>query len=217
MNVLAAPLLFVMPEPDAFYCFRRLCTEIAPMYVRQNLEGVHAGVTLCDRTLRLIDPELAGHLEAKRLTPAIWSFASLLTFLASSPPLGQLLRVWDFLVAFGFHNAVYLTVAQLSRPEIRAQLIASDRPHLIVSGRAMPPLDADALIAETASIIRRLPDSLRRAVAAHACDLEGCTDFLPDHLRKAVRADPAPTLASAARMVSDSPVSSDSFPAVNGL
>jgi cell cycle arrest protein BUB2 len=44
MNVLLAPLLFVLPELDAFYCLSHLITHSFPLYVQPALEGVHCGV-----------------------------------------------------------------------------------------------------------------------------------------------------------------------------
>jgi len=36
MNVLLAPLLYVMNEMDAFYCFKRMIVYIIPTYVKKS-------------------------------------------------------------------------------------------------------------------------------------------------------------------------------------
>lgn len=44
MNCLLAPLLYVMPEADAFYTFDILLRTCLPTYVQPSLDGVHEGV-----------------------------------------------------------------------------------------------------------------------------------------------------------------------------
>ena len=64
MNVLLAPLLFVMPsELDAFACFSALLAKHLPRYILANLEGVHAGCALAEACLRVLDPVLHSHLQ----------------------------------------------------------------------------------------------------------------------------------------------------------
>lgn len=49
MNVHLACFLYVMPELDAFACFRRFQTQVCPTYVDTKLSGVTVacGVRLC--------------------------------------------------------------------------------------------------------------------------------------------------------------------------
>jgi hypothetical protein len=44
MNVLLAPVLYVMPELDAFFTFSRLLRDLCPMYIEGNFDGVHVGL-----------------------------------------------------------------------------------------------------------------------------------------------------------------------------
>jgi cell cycle arrest protein BUB2 len=41
-----APFLYVMPEVDAFFCYKRLLLFYMPNYVLTNLQGVHAGASV---------------------------------------------------------------------------------------------------------------------------------------------------------------------------
>lgn len=41
MNVLLGPILFVMPELDAYRTFSCLMKSHCPRYAQKNLEGVH--------------------------------------------------------------------------------------------------------------------------------------------------------------------------------
>ncbi|GIQ89161.1 hypothetical protein KIPB_011567 [Kipferlia bialata] len=54
MNVLAAPLLFVLPEVDAFHCFEAMGERSFPTYLRPNCEGALAGTRLVDQILKYV-------------------------------------------------------------------------------------------------------------------------------------------------------------------
>eukprot|EP00768_Dysnectes_brevis_P005992 gnl/Dysnectes_brevis/4557_a6175_472.p1 GENE.gnl/Dysnectes_brevis/4557_a6175_472~~gnl/Dysnectes_brevis/4557_a6175_472.p1 ORF type:complete len:366 (+),score=103.51 gnl/Dysnectes_brevis/4557_a6175_472:42-1100(+) len=127
MNVLVAPLLYVMPEPDAFACFRRLCRSVCPTYLLPGLLGVHAGAAVVDLLLRELDPELADHMDKAKLPASIWAFGPTLTFGASSPPLSEALRLWDFLMAcgFGFSTLQRLILQHLVDVEVCRDLVPS--------------------------------------------------------------------------------------------
>lgn len=47
MSLILAPFLYVMPEVDAYYCFRRFVLCCCPNYVTGQLAGVHAGLFVC--------------------------------------------------------------------------------------------------------------------------------------------------------------------------
>ena len=77
-----------------------------------------------------MDPELFAHLRSKNLSAEIYAFpcmssntllllrpnlplVAVLTLCACTPPLDQVLLLWDFLLAFGVHLNVLCVVAQL--------------------------------------------------------------------------------------------------------
>jgi cell cycle arrest protein BUB2 len=84
---------------------------------------VHAGIKLVDRCLAQLDPILHRHLLAHELTAELYAFPSLLTFSASTPPLKEVIELWDFLLAFGAGLNVLCVVAQLW--VMREDLLAS--------------------------------------------------------------------------------------------
>lgn len=47
MSLILAPFLYVMPEVDAFYCFRRFVICCCPNYFTGQLAGVHVGLQVC--------------------------------------------------------------------------------------------------------------------------------------------------------------------------
>ena len=126
MNVLAAPFLYAArSESEAFVAFDRFIVRECPAYVRGSMEGVHCGLALVDHILAIVDPKLSSHLLSKGLKAEIYAFASVLTMCACTPPLPELLTLWDFLLAWGPHLNLVCIVAQLSI--MRDGLLASSR------------------------------------------------------------------------------------------
>lgn len=114
MNVLAAPFLYAArSEVEAFVAFHRLLTKECPGYIRGAMDGVHRGLALVDKVLAIVDPKLSLYLTSKGLSAEIYAFPSVLTLCACTPPLPEVLRLWDFLFAYGPHLNVLCIVAQL--------------------------------------------------------------------------------------------------------
>ena len=126
MNVLAGPFLYAArSEVEAFVGFERLITQECPGYVRGSMEGVHKGLKLVDAVLEIVDPKLSSYLMSKGMHAEIYAFASVLTMCACTPPLPEVLQLWDFLFAYGPHLNILCIVAQLIL--IRDQIINSSR------------------------------------------------------------------------------------------
>src|SRR5215471_3592931 len=89
------------------------------------MDGVHRGVKLVDRCLEVIEPKLANHLFSKGMYAELYAFPSVLTLCACTPPLPEVLHLWDFLFAYGPHLNVLCVVAQLIR--MRDKILASSR------------------------------------------------------------------------------------------
>lgn len=130
MNVMAAPFLYAAKsEVEAFAAFDRYITHECPGYVRGSMEGVHKGLALVDQILEIVDPKLASHLASKGMKAEIYAFASVLTLCACTPPLPEVLRLWDFLLAYGPHLNLLCIVSQLVL--IRDQLLNSSRQVIV--------------------------------------------------------------------------------------
>ncbi|KAG1716651.1 hypothetical protein ID866_529, partial [Astraeus odoratus] len=157
MNVLAAPFLYTMPsELEAFFCFAKFIEEACPLYVQPTLEGVHRGLKLLDRCLKIVDPELFNYLRIKNLSAEIYAFPSVLTLCACTPPLDQVLQLWDFLLAFGVHLNVLCVIAQLLL--MRDEVMSSSSPMKLL--RTFPPLEATPVIGIAVTLVRDLPAEL---------------------------------------------------------
>jgi len=164
MNVLAAPFLYTMPsELEAFFCFAKFIEESCPLYVQPTLEGVHRGLRLLDRCLKIVDPELFNYLRSKNLSAELYAFPSILTLCACTPPLDQVLQLWDFLLAFGVHLNVLCVIAQLLL--IRDDVMTSSSPMRLL--RTFPPLEALPVVGIAVTLVRDLPSELYDELVRH--------------------------------------------------
>ncbi|KAK0521695.1 CDC16 protein [Tilletia horrida] len=167
MNVLAAPFLYVMPsELEAFHCFSRFIEVCCPLYVQPTLAGVHRGLRLLDICLELADPHLFNYLRSKNLSAEIYAFPSVLTLCACTPPLDQVLQLWDFLLSFGVHLNILCVVSQLLL--MRDDLMHNPSPMRLL--RNFPPLEAQPIIGITVTLVRDLPDALYEELVNHTFD-----------------------------------------------
>ncbi|CDK29269.1 unnamed protein product [Kuraishia capsulata CBS 1993] len=167
MNILAAPFLCAAKsEPEAFALFSGLLTRYIPMYVVPTLTGVHTGVKLVDKCLEIVDPKLSQFLQSKLLQAEIYALPSILTLCACTPPLVEVLELWDFLFAYGCHMNVLLVIAQMIL--MRSKLLASKNPMTLL--REFPPLQAKEVIKLAISFLPLIPDSLYELLCKHTHD-----------------------------------------------
>lgn len=123
MNVLAGVCHYACKgEVEAYAFFERLITVEVPGYFRGTLEGVHRGCDLVGEILSVCDPKLATFFAEKGWAPGVYAFQHVLTLSASTPPLPEVLKLWDFLFAAGPHMNLVCIVAQLML--IKDQLLA---------------------------------------------------------------------------------------------
>ncbi|KAH6853392.1 rab-GTPase-TBC domain-containing protein [Chaetomium sp. MPI-CAGE-AT-0009] len=165
MNVLAAPFLYAArSEAEAYVAFHQLLTKECPGYIRGAMDGVHKGLALVDKVLAIVDPKLSLHLLSKNLSAEIYAFPSVLTLCACTPPLPEVLRLWDFLFAYGPHLNILCIVAQLVM--IRTKIMESPSPNKLL--RSFPALQADQIKATTLAVIKMIPDDVYAEIVAHA-------------------------------------------------
>ncbi|KAJ5143571.1 uncharacterized protein N7515_002358 [Penicillium bovifimosum] len=165
MNVLCAPFLYAArSEVEAFALFHYFVTRECPGYIRGAMDGVHKGLRLVDRCLEIVEPKLAAYLFSKGMHAELYAFPSVLTLCACTPPLPEVLHLWDFLFAYGPHLNILCIVAQLIR--MRDQIFESPSPNKIL--RSFPPLDAKEIIALTVLLVRKIPEDLYAEMINHA-------------------------------------------------
>jgi cell cycle arrest protein BUB2 len=165
MNVLAAPFLYAAnSEVEAFALFEVFIQRECPAYVRPTMEGVHRGLKLVDQVLEIVDPKLYTYLKSKSLAAELYAFPSVLTLSACTPPLPEVLKLWDFLLAYGAHLNILCVVAQLLL--MRDDLYAAQSPMKLL--RQFPPLEAKGVIAVAVGLVRRIPVPVFEALVEHA-------------------------------------------------
>lgn len=165
MNVLAAPFLYAArSESEAFVAFYRFITHECPGYVRGAMDGVHKGLALVDKVLSIVDPKLSLYLIGKGMHAELYAFPSVLTLCACTPPLPEVLRLWDFLFAYGAHLNILCIVAQLVM--MRNSIMSSPSPTKIL--RSFPPLQAETIKELTLTLIKKIPDDVYAEIVAHA-------------------------------------------------
>lgn len=168
MNVLLAPIAYACQksEPQGFAILHHLITKQIPRYITPNLDGVHTGLSLVDVVLKIIDPVLSDYLDSKFLKAEIYAFPSVLTLCACTPPLKSVLKLWDFLFAYGTHMNILFIVAQLISH--RSILLKSQQPMKIL--RNFPPLEENEIIKLSLSFIPELPKPLYDLITRHGFD-----------------------------------------------
>ncbi|MCJ1300348.1 hypothetical protein MMC08_003145 [Hypocenomyce scalaris] len=165
MNVLCAPFLYAArSEAEAFVAFHQFLTRECPGYVRGAMDGVHKGLALVDKCLAIVDPKLADYLQSKGMQAELYAFPSVLTLCACTPPLPEVLHLWDFLFSYGAHLNVLCIVAQLVM--IRDTIFASPSPTKIL--RSLPPLQAKAIRNMALLFVAKIPSSIYEELINHA-------------------------------------------------
>ncbi|GAA5848636.1 hypothetical protein JCM8547_004581 [Rhodosporidiobolus lusitaniae] len=166
-NVLAAPFLYVLPSQlEAFACFTTFIEKQVPRYVSPTLVGVHDGLQLVDLCLATVDPTLHAHLLSFNLSAEIYAFPSLLTFCAATPPLREVLELWDFLLSWGVGLNVLCVVAQLWG--MKKELLGSKAPMKLL--RTFPPLKSREIVPLVVQFIGDIPPKLYDAIVRHPWD-----------------------------------------------
>lgn len=159
MNVLLGPLLFVMPnELDAYYCFSTLITEHIPTYIQKNLDGVFEGVKLLDKCLKTLDPSLHTHILSKIPDLTIISFRYVLTLMASSRPLMEVLKLWDAIFAFGAHFSIVLLSVHFS--SLRVEILNEKKGAKIISIIENAPIQSQSLVKGALKVLPQISTDL---------------------------------------------------------
>lgn len=123
MNVIAGAFLYVFPELEAFFSVMKFL-KCCPLYWTKGIEGAYQGLELLDEILRVTDPEL--FLVLSKANHEGLALQYILSFSGATPPLSELLILWDFFIAFGVHLNVISVASQIILA--RDQILNSDRP-----------------------------------------------------------------------------------------
>ncbi|KAI9824604.1 MAG: GTPase-activating protein [Thelocarpon impressellum] len=107
MNFLIMPLLFNMPEEEAFCLLVRLMNHyhIRDMFIK-DMPGLHLHLYQFERLLEDLEPALYCHLNRRGVTPQLYATQWFLTLFAYRFPLQLVLRIYDLVLSEGLEGAI---------------------------------------------------------------------------------------------------------------
>ncbi|KAI1431787.1 RabGAP/TBC [Xylaria sp. CBS 124048] len=102
MNFLIMPLLFNMPEEEAFCLLIRLMNQykLRDLFI-QDMPGLHTLLYQFERILEDLEPALYCHLHRRGITPHLYATQWFLTLFAYRFPLQLVLRIYDLILSEG--------------------------------------------------------------------------------------------------------------------
>ncbi|KAI0161506.1 RabGAP/TBC [Xylariaceae sp. FL1272] len=102
MNFLIMPLLFNMPEEEAFCLLVRLMKEykLRDLFI-ENMPGLHMHLHQFERLLEDFEPALYCHLHRRGISPHLYATQWFLTLFAYRFPLQLVLRIYDLILSEG--------------------------------------------------------------------------------------------------------------------
>ncbi|KAH8717111.1 rab-GTPase-TBC domain-containing protein [Phaeosphaeriaceae sp. PMI808] len=107
MNFIAMPLLFNMPEEEAFSLFVTLMNKfgLRDLFVH-DMPGLHLHLYQFERLLEEFEPALYCHLRRREVKPQLYATQWFLTLFAYRFPLQLVLRIYDLILSDGLESAI---------------------------------------------------------------------------------------------------------------
>jgi Rab-GTPase-TBC domain len=107
MNFIIMPLLFTMPEAEAFCLLVRLMNKygVRELFI-QDMPGLHLHLYQFERLLEDLEPAVYCHLSRRGVTPKLYATQWFLTLFAYRFPLQLVMRVFDLVLSEGLEGAI---------------------------------------------------------------------------------------------------------------
>jgi Rab-GTPase-TBC domain len=107
MNFIIMPLLFTMPEEEAFCLLVRLMNKygLRELFI-QDMPGLHLHLYQFERLLEDLEPALYCHLNRRGVSPKLYATQWFLTLFAYRFPLQLVMRVFDLVLSEGLEGAI---------------------------------------------------------------------------------------------------------------
>lgn len=107
MNFVVMPLLFTMPEEEAFCLLVRLMNkyQLRDLFT-MDMPGLHLHLYQFERLLEDLEPALYCHLNRRGVTPKLYATQWFLTLFAYRFPLQLVMRVFDLILCEGLEGAI---------------------------------------------------------------------------------------------------------------
>ncbi|PVH79509.1 RabGAP/TBC [Cadophora sp. DSE1049] len=116
MNFLAMPLLFNMPEEEAFCLLVRLMNQyhLRDLF-KQDMPGLHMHLYQFERILEDFEPALYCHLHRRQVTPHLYATQWFLTLFAYRFPLQLVLRIYDLILSEGLEAIIKFGIVLMQK------------------------------------------------------------------------------------------------------
>ena len=107
MNFIIMPLLFTMPEEEAFCLLVRMMNKygVRELFL-QDMPGLHLHLYQFERLLEDLEPALYCHLNRRGVSPKLYATQWFLTLFAYRFPLQLVMRVYDLILSEGLEGAI---------------------------------------------------------------------------------------------------------------
>ncbi|KAF1852203.1 GTPase-activating protein-like protein GYP5 [Cucurbitaria berberidis CBS 394.84] len=127
MNFIAMPLLFNMPEEEAFSLFVTLMNKynLRDLFVH-DMPGLHLHLYQFERLLEEFEPALYCHLRRREVKPQLYATQWFLTLFAYRFPLQLVLRIYDLILSEGLESAILKFGIVLMQKNAEALLAMKD-------------------------------------------------------------------------------------------
>ncbi|KAK4228013.1 putative GTPase-activating protein [Podospora fimiseda] len=130
MNFLIMPLLFNMPEEEAFCLLVRLMNQyqLRDLFI-QDMPGLHLRLYQFERLLEDFEPALYCHLKRRHISSHLYATQWFLTLFAYRFPLQLVLRIYDLILSEGL-SAILKFGIVLMQKNVASLLALSDMAQL---------------------------------------------------------------------------------------
>ncbi|KAH6608029.1 GTPase-activating protein (GAP) for Rab family member [Trichoderma cornu-damae] len=130
MNFLIMPLLFNMPEQEAFCLLVRLMNHygLRDLFIH-DMPGLHRHLYQFERLLEDLEPALYCHLHRRGISPHLYATPWFLTLFAYRFPLQLVLRIYDLILSEGLSAIIRFGIV-LMQKNTATLLEISDMQHL---------------------------------------------------------------------------------------
>ncbi|TGJ75895.1 hypothetical protein E0Z10_g10938, partial [Xylaria hypoxylon] len=116
MNFLIMPLLFNMPEEEAFCLLVRLMSQykLRDLFI-QDMPGLHMHLYQFERILEDLEPALYCHLHRRGISPHLYATQWFLTLFAYRFPLQLVLRIYDLILSEGLSAIIRFGIVLMQK------------------------------------------------------------------------------------------------------
>ncbi|KAI1083967.1 RabGAP/TBC [Whalleya microplaca] len=116
MNFLIMPLLFNMPEEEAFCLLVRLMNQykLRDLFI-QDMPGLHMRLYQFERLLEDLEPALYCHLHRRGISPHLYATQWFLTLFAYRFPLQLVLRIYDLIFSEGLEAIIKFGIVLMQK------------------------------------------------------------------------------------------------------